>query len=156
MGASPWVGSGPTSLFRTLKGFNRISAGACPALSGPEIIWGKANPVRGFHPRLFTLFPFGEQGHGPRVLPWRCRGGLRRLPKCGAQPRALICPATGTLGTFRIPDDRFKKTAAPTLKPSPAAGAKFLLWDSSGKVRAAPPEERTESRRPEPWSVLLD
>ena len=42
------------------------------------------------------------------------------------------------------------------MKPSPAAGAKFLLWDSSGKVRAAPPEERTESRRPEPWSVLLD
>jgi hypothetical protein len=34
------------------------------APSGPEIIWGNANPVRGFHPRLFTLFPFGEKTAG--------------------------------------------------------------------------------------------
>jgi hypothetical protein len=97
MGASPWVGNGPTSLFRTLKGFNTNSAGACSALSGPEIIWGNPNPVRGFHPRLFTLFPFGEKGPmGILALilfdspPWVSPTAIHVIPLGGTGPMEIL------------------------------------------------------------------
>jgi len=97
MGASPWAGNGRTSLFRTLKGFNTNSAGACSALSGPEIIWGNPNPVRGFHPRLFTLFPFGEKGPmGILALilfdspPWVSPTAIHVIPLGGTGPMEIL------------------------------------------------------------------